>query len=129
MKFLHAVLLLPSVTFVTAFNPTPLTTRQNHLSFYRPNIITRNADIDQPTATSLNLASDDESSHDDEPLSRGVDSVSWLPSVNEKSAGGIIESIGNEGTEVLPLFPLGGIVYTPNSNHVLNIFEPRYRKM
>ena len=31
--------------------------------------------------------------------------------------------------EVLPLFPLGGIVYTPNSEHVLNIFEPRYRQM
>jgi hypothetical protein len=30
---------------------------------------------------------------------------------------------------VLPLFPLGGIVYTPNSEHVLNIFEPRYRAM
>jgi len=27
------------------------------------------------------------------------------------------------------MFPLGGIVYTPNSNHVLNIFEPRYRQM
>lgn len=31
--------------------------------------------------------------------------------------------------EILPLFPLGGIVYTPNSEHVLNIFEPRYRQM
>jgi hypothetical protein len=30
---------------------------------------------------------------------------------------------------VLPLFPLGGIVYTPNSEHVLNIFETRYRSM
>jgi Lon protease-like protein len=29
--------------------------------------------------------------------------------------------------EVLPMFPLG--VYTPQSNQVLNIFEPRYRKM
>lgn len=29
----------------------------------------------------------------------------------------------------MPLFPLGGIVYTPNSEHVLNIFEPRYREM
>ena len=31
--------------------------------------------------------------------------------------------------ETLPLFPLRGIVYTPNSKHVLNIFEPRYRQM
>jgi len=30
---------------------------------------------------------------------------------------------------VLPLFPLGSIAYTPGSTQVLNIFEPRYRKM
>ena len=30
---------------------------------------------------------------------------------------------------VYPLFPLGGTVYLPNTQHVLNIFEPRYRKM
>jgi Lon protease-like protein len=36
---------------------------------------------------------------------------------------------GGATTETLPLFPLGGIVYTPNSEHVLNIFEPRYRQM
>lgn len=29
----------------------------------------------------------------------------------------------------MPLFPLGGFVYTPNTEHVLNIFEPRYRQM
>ena len=34
-----------------------------------------------------------------------------------------------QGTEILPVFPLGGIVYTPNTEHVLNIFEPRYRQM
>lgn len=34
-----------------------------------------------------------------------------------------------EGSEILPLFPLGGFVYTPNTEHVLNIFEPRYRQM
>jgi Lon protease-like protein len=34
-----------------------------------------------------------------------------------------------QGTEILPLFPLGGFVYTPNSEHILNIFEPRYRQM
>ncbi|OEU20671.1 hypothetical protein FRACYDRAFT_180232, partial [Fragilariopsis cylindrus CCMP1102] len=33
------------------------------------------------------------------------------------------------GSTILPLFPLGGIVYTPNTEHVLNIFEPRYRQM
>jgi len=35
----------------------------------------------------------------------------------------------NQGAEILPLFPLGGFVYTPNTEHVLNIFEPRYRQM
>ena len=34
-----------------------------------------------------------------------------------------------QGAEILPLFPLGGFVYTPNTEHVLNIFEPRYRQM
>jgi hypothetical protein len=34
-----------------------------------------------------------------------------------------------KGSELIPLFPLGGIVYTPNSEHILNIFEPRYRQM
>jgi hypothetical protein len=76
---------------------------------------------------------------DENPLSRGIDSVSWLPplsgprpppsrSVFDPSAD---DDDGMEGgvTETLPLFPLGGIVYTPNSEHVLNIFEPRYRQM
>lgn len=34
-----------------------------------------------------------------------------------------------QDADVLPLFPLGGFVYTPNTEHVLNIFEPRYRAM
>lgn len=65
---------------------------------------------------------------DDGPLSEGIDSVSWLPTVVGAQD---VESpqITKEGAEFLPLFPLGGIVYTPNSEHVLNIFEPRYRQM
>jgi len=39
-----------------------------------------------------------------------------------------IES-AKEGSEILPVFPLGGFDYTPNTEHVLNIFEPRYRQM
>jgi Lon protease-like protein len=82
---------------------------------------------------------------DDEenPLSRGIDSVSWLPplsgprppplrSVFDPSAAADDDDDDDmEGgiTETLPLFPLGGVVYTPNSEHVLNIFEPRYRQM
>lgn len=29
--------------------------------------------------------------------------------------------------QVMPLFPLGATVYTPFTEHRLNIFEPRYR--
>jgi len=60
-------------------------------------------------------------------LSKGVNSVSWLPSVHD-SKPQVISGV-KDGNEILPLFPLGGIVYTPNSEHVLNIFEPRYRQM
>jgi Lon protease-like protein len=72
-------------------------------------------------------AEEQEDEEDDGPLSKGIDSVSWLPTV----IGGRSESILSirEGSEILPLFPLGGLVYTPNSEHVLNIFEPRYRQM
>ena len=30
---------------------------------------------------------------------------------------------------VLPVFPLGSTAYMPHSDHILNIFEPRYRQM
>ena len=84
----------------------------------------------------LHMTEDD----DNNPLSRGIDSVSWLPSVSSSSPSrSVFDSAMNtsaddddeEGplTETLPLFPLGGIVYTPNSEHILNIFEPRYRQM
>jgi len=81
---------------------------------------------------------DDDISDDDEnnPLSKGIDSVTWLPSVNTASAPrrSVIDSSSastsdDDDTTILPLFPLGGIVYTPNSEHILNIFEPRYRQM
>lgn len=77
---------------------------------------------------------DDDDVLDDfeEPLSKGVDSVSWLPSlVNAKKGDSDMssESLVGKDSEILPLFPLGGIVYTPNSEHILNIFEPRYRQM
>lgn len=85
----------------------------------------------------LHLAAEYE---DDEnnPLARGIDSVSWLPSVVDAApparsvfdAAAAAEEAAVEGaTETLPLFPLGGVVYTPNSEHTLNIFEPRYRQM
>lgn len=83
------------------------------------------------------LALDDDDDEDDEeedeeeidgPLSKGIDSVSWLPSVVGARGSGDVSST-RKGAEILPLFPLGGIVYTPNSEHILNIFEPRYREM
>ena len=67
---------------------------------------------------------------DSNPLARGIDSVSWLPSVNDAPApANRGEDDDTANAEILPLFPLGGIVYTPNSEHILNIFEPRYRQM
>jgi len=73
---------------------------------------------------------DDEDVDSDEPLSKGIDSVSWLPTVaGAKPGSGADDDSIRDGAEVLPLFPLGGIVYTPNSEHILNIFEPRYRQM
>ena len=58
-----------------------------------------------------------------------MDSVSWLPTVI--GANGPTQAMMDVGddADVLPLFPLGGIVYTPNSEHILNVFEPRHREM
>jgi len=75
---------------------------------------------------------DDDEDYDDNeeegPLADGIESVSWLPTVvNAKDIDN--PKISRDDSEFLPLFPLGGIVYTPNSEHVLNIFEPRYRQM
>jgi hypothetical protein len=74
------------------------------------------------------------------PLAKGIDSVSWLPTVVGSSSSKknyvddddstVLQTKTQEdNTEILPLFPLGGIVYIPNSEHILNIFEPRYRQM
>lgn len=79
---------------------------------------------------------DDEDDDDDyydseskDPLANGVDAVAWLPSAvgSQRQKGD--EKLTQKDSEILPLFPLGGIVYTPNSEHILNIFEPRYREM
>jgi len=70
---------------------------------------------------------DDDDDDDEEPLSEGVDSVSWLPPLKGASSSG--DKLTQSDSEIIPLFPLGGIVYTPNSEHILNIFEPRYRQM
>jgi len=84
----------------------------------------------------MGLDDDDEEDDDDDgfeddkgPLAKGIDSVSWLPSVDGAKGDNMPINTPPEGTEILPIFPLGGIVYTPNTEHVLNIFEPRYRQM
>jgi len=53
--------------------------------------------------------------------------IRWLPPLNPQRPEA--EPSEADGTMVLPLFPLGSIAYTPGSTQVLNIFEPRYRKM
>mmetsp|Transcript_7314 Transcript_7314/g.15657 ORF Transcript_7314/g.15657 Transcript_7314/m.15657 type:complete len:465 (-) Transcript_7314:148-1542(-) len=78
------------------------------------------------------LDDDDEDDDDDDdkgPLAKGIDSVSWLPSVAGAKGDNMPITSTKEGSEIIPLFPLGGFVYTPNTEHVLNIFEPRYRQM
>jgi hypothetical protein len=114
---------------------------------------------------------DDEDDEDEDdkkgPLSKGIDSVSWLPTVIGSKGDNMSITTAKEvrdtyrdmtnssllsllcmichslshlsynpfgiiscqGNEILPLFPMGGFVYTPNTEHVLNIFEPRYRQM
>ena len=82
------------------------------------------------TISCLHAAASSDDDYDDEedgPLGKGIASVSWLPTViNSKSPQ---DEMIRKDAEILPLFPLGGIVYTPNSEHILNIFEPRYRQM
>mmetsp|Transcript_50573 Transcript_50573/g.54693 ORF Transcript_50573/g.54693 Transcript_50573/m.54693 type:complete len:457 (+) Transcript_50573:112-1482(+) len=73
---------------------------------------------------------DEEEEYDDRgPLAKGIDSVSWLPSVEGAKGSNMPIETTKQGSEILPLFPLGGFVYTPNTEHVLNIFEPRYRQL
>ena len=72
---------------------------------------------------------DDDDDETDDPLADGIDSVAWLDSLDSMSTPSSSEKTSRSDAEVIPLFPLGGIVYTPNSEHILNIFEPRYRQM
>jgi len=71
---------------------------------------------------------DDDDGGTFKPMADGIDSVSWLPTVVGVSGSGSKATVRKD-SEILPLFPLGEIVYVPNSEHILNIFEPRYRQM
>ena len=101
-------------------------------------IVSSNPNINNDVAstTRLRMVDDDEDEYDSDddeeydPLEDGVDSVSWLPPISvAQQQSTQTQTMIKNGAEILPLFPLGGIVYTPNSEHVLNIFEPRYRQM
>jgi len=50
--------------------------------------------------------------------------INWMPPLVMTS-----ELEKDEGAQVFPLFPLGSVVYLPNTEHILSIFEPRYRSM
>lgn len=54
--------------------------------------------------------------------------VRWMEAMDPRKP--VEESPTLEAGElVLPMFPLGSHVYLPETEHVLNIFEPRYRAM
>jgi Lon protease-like protein len=133
---LLSVLSVGSLSFANAFAPASIVSRGITFSHRSTGIVsTDGINRRLPSSSTLRLAADEEDDEEDyeededEPLSRGVDSVGWLPSVSgAKSDTMPLTSVKN-GNDILPLFPLGGIVYTPNSEHVLNIFEPRYRQM
>ncbi|KAL7470084.1 hypothetical protein ACHAXS_010325 [Conticribra weissflogii] len=115
----------PSFTISTPVSRSIVSSSWNKATPFAP--------IHIQSTTKLQMVEDDD---DNNPLSRGIDSVSWLPSVYEVDRSrSVFEASTNpdievaEDAETLPLFPLGGIVYTPNSEHILNIFEPRYRQM
>lgn len=118
--------------FIEAFIPRGIsypTTFLQKNDLHSNAIVTRKANSPLTRVYAFSDEDDeDEDDEDDGPLSKGIDSVSWLPSVKGKKGNGDVK-ITQKDSEILPLFPLGGIVYTPNSEHILNIFEPRYREM
>ena len=60
-------------------------------------------------------------------------SVTFLPTVytipKNPGRSSSSKSSSSSSSQVLPLFPLGATVYPPLQPQILNIFEPRYRKM
>mmetsp|Transcript_58155 Transcript_58155/g.173548 ORF Transcript_58155/g.173548 Transcript_58155/m.173548 type:complete len:526 (-) Transcript_58155:118-1695(-) len=130
------------ISFSTRSSASAAATTSTHSSSSRGTIV---PSFERRTSPALRLAAadddDDEDDHDEDydeevdPLGKGIDSVGWLPSTLEtsstSSSSSSSESISSiaDGSTILPLFPLGGIVYVPNSEHLLNIFEPRYRQM
>ena len=69
-----------------------------------------------------------ESADDDGPRDYLAE-LSWLPPLDPTKEIEEIDPEASPQTMVLPLFPLGSTAYLPHSDHILNIFEPRYRQM
>ena len=60
------------------------------------------------------MVDDEDDDESDDPLAKGIDSVGWMPTV--VGARDVqTPKLTQKNSEFLPLFPLGGIVYTPNS--------------
>ena len=57
-------------------------------------------------------------------MQNAPDLVTWFPPIDPSRS----EMEPKEGATVMPLFPLGA-TSLPHTNPVLNIFEPRYRKV
>ena len=70
-------------------------------------------------------ASDDEKSSARDYLAE----LDWLPPLDPTKETEEIDPEAEPTTMVLPVFPLGSTAYMPHSDHILNIFEPRYRQM
>jgi len=63
-----------------------------------------------------------------EPLKYGFDCIEWLPPLTNTNDSPTLPSHQDQ-VEVLPLLPLCGIVYPPNTEHVLDVTEPAYLQM
>ena len=55
--------------------------------------------------------------------------LNWIPPLDPTKETEEIDPEVEPQTMVLPIFPLGSTAYMPHSDHILNIFEPRYRQM
>lgn len=58
-----------------------------------------------------------------------VAELNWIPPLDPTKEDEVIDPEVEPQTMVLPVFPLGSTAYMPYSDHILNIFEPRYRQM
>jgi len=135
--FPTAFLQSPKITLTSS---SPISTSTNNAFHGSMSLLPKCHTTKNQPFPNLKMSQDDEDDGEEddddyEPLRDGVNSISWLPPLATTDSTTItppspkITTTSTAESKVLPLFPLGGIVYTPNSEHVLNIFEPRYRQM